>query len=77
MELTLYAQNNTNFLSNGSKMHSGFKLVYSTNFHKRSELFKYFSGLQCIAQKEKLVEGELLEAAYLGTGARLMAYVYF
>ena len=61
MELTLYAQNNTNFLSNGSKLHFGFKLLYSTICHKRSELFKYFSGLQRIAQGEKLIGGELLE----------------
>ena len=61
MELTFYAQNNTNFLSNGSKLHFGFKLLYSTTCHKRSELFKYFSGLRRIAQGEKSVGGELLE----------------
>ena len=61
MELTLYAQNNTNFLSNGSKLHFRFKLLYSTTCHKRSELFKYFSGLRCIAEGEKSVGGELLE----------------
>ena len=61
MELTLYAQNNTKFLSNGSKMHFGFKLLYSTIFHKRSELFKYFFGLWCVAEGEKSVGGELLE----------------
>ena len=61
MELTLYAQNNTNFLSNGSKLHFGFKLLYFTICHKRSELFKYFSGLRRIAQGEKSVGGELLE----------------
>ena len=61
MELTLYAQNNTNFLSNSSKLHFGFKLLYSTICHKRSELFKYFSGLQHIAQGKKSVGGELLE----------------
>jgi len=30
VELTLYAQNNGVFLSNGLKMHSGFKLVCPT-----------------------------------------------
>ena len=61
MELTLYPQNNTNFLSNGSEMHFGFKLLYSTICHKISELFRYFAGLRHIAEGEKSVGGELLE----------------
>jgi hypothetical protein len=60
VELNLYAQNNRISFPDGSKMHPGFKLLYPIICHKSSELFKYFLGLQCIAQGEKPIGHELL-----------------
>ena len=58
-------------LSNGSKMYSGDKLVYPTIYHKRSELFKYFSGLRRIAQGEKSVN--CLSSCLFGCGHEIEA----
>ena len=78
MELTWYAQNNTKFLSNGSKLHFGFKLLYSTICDKRSELFNIFwPAAHSTGRKVSRGWTVWALAAYLGVGARLRLKSFF